>query len=271
MEIHIPQRGEQLRLVEMARKNAVERLSQTVRRAGREVGALDELARLLGLERPPARIEAYDISNIGSDTVVGGMVVFENGRPLRRCYRKFTIKTVAGTDDYASMAEMIGRRFTHYKNDETPDEAFGRLPDLILLDGGRGHVGAIAPVLASMGISVPLFGMVKDDKHRTRAIAQSGGEIAVAPHRSAFTLVSTIQDEVHRYSISFSRARHQKSSFELSLTKCEGIGQKRAAEIFRHFKTIKAIRAADVGALAAVKGVSRPAAEKLYEFLHADD
>lgn len=109
-------------------KNAVERLSQTVRRAGREVGALDELARLLGLERPPARIEAYDISNIGSDTVVGGMVVFENGRPLRRCYRKFTIKTVAGTDDYASMAEMIGRRFTHYKNDETPDEAFGRLP-----------------------------------------------------------------------------------------------------------------------------------------------
>ena len=271
VEIHIPQRGEQLRLVEMARKNAVERLSQTVRRAGREVGALDELARLLGLERPPARIEAYDISNIGSDTVVGGMVVFENGRPLRRCYRKFTIKTVAGTDDYASMAEMIGRRFTHYKNDETPDEAFGRLPDLILLDGGRGHVGAIAPVLESMGIAVPLFGMVKDDKHRTRAIAQSGGEIAVAPHRSAFTLVSTIQDEVHRYSISFSRARHQKSSFELSLTKCEGIGQKRAAEIFRHFKTIKAIRAADVDALAAVKGVSRPAAEKLYEFLHADD
>ena len=271
VEIHIPQRGEQLRLVEMARKNAVERLSQTVRRAGREVGALDELARLLGLERPPARIEAYDISNIGSDTVVGGMVVFENGRPLRRCYRKFTIKTVAGTDDYASMAEMIGRRFTHYKNDETPDEAFGRLPDLILLDGGRGHVGAIAPVLASMGIAVPLFGMVKDDKHRTRAIAQSGGEIAVAPHRSAFTLVSTIQDEVHRYSISFSRARHQKSSFELSLTKCEGIGQKRAAEIFRHFKTIKAIRAADVDALAAVKGVSRPVAEKLYEFLHADD
>ena len=271
VEIHIPQRGEQLRLVEMARKNAVERLSQTVRRAGREVGALDELARLLGLERPPARIEAYDISNIGSDTVVGGMVVFENGRPLRRCYRKFTIKTVAGTDDYASMAEMIGRRFTHYKNDGTPDEAFGRLPDLILLDGGRGHVGAIAPVLASMGIAVPLFGMVKDDKHRTRAIAQSGGEIAVAPHRSAFTLVSTIQDEVHRYSISFSRARHQKSSFELSLTKCEGIGQKRAAEIFRHFKTIKAIRAADVDALAAVKGVSRPVAEKLYEFLHADD
>lgn len=271
VEIHIPQRGEQMRLVEMARKNAAERLSQTARRTGREVGALDELARLLGLERPPAYIEAYDISNIGSDTVVGGMVVFENGRPSRKLYRKFTIKTVEGTDDYGSMSEMLQRRFMRYQNEEQHDEAFDRMPDLILLDGGKGHVGVITPLLRGMGVKAPIYGMVKDDRHRTRAIAAGGGEIAINSHRGAFSLVTSIQDEVHRYSISFSRASHQKSSFALSLTKCEGIGEKRAAEIFKAFKTIKGIRAASVEELAGVKGLSKPAAEKLHAFLHPKD
>ncbi|MEM1485532.1 excinuclease ABC subunit UvrC [Oscillospiraceae bacterium PP1C4] len=271
VELRVPKRGEQLKLVEMAKTNAAEKLSQKTQRTGREVASLDELGRLLGLEKPPAYIEAYDISNIGSETVVGGMVVFENGRPLRKCYRKFNIKTVAGTDDYASMSEVLRRRFERYLAPEKQDEAFDRLPDLILLDGGKGHVGTIVPLLAGMGIAVPVFGMVKDDKHRTRAIAQSGGEIAIASYRSAFTLVSSIQDEVHRYSINFSRAKHQKSSFALSLTKCDGIGQKRAAEIFKYFKTIKAIKAATVEELAQVKGVSKPAAQKLYAYLHADD
>jgi len=172
VEIRIPQRGEQLKLMEMAKKNAAEKLSQRGQRTGREVAALDELARLLGLEKPPGYIESYDISNIGSDTVVAGMVVFENGRPLRKCYRKFSIKTVAGTDDYASMSEVLRRRFERYLDPDKQDEAFDRLPDLILLDGGKGHVGTIVPMLAGMGISVPVFGMVKDDKHRTRAIAE---------------------------------------------------------------------------------------------------
>ncbi|MCI8648725.1 MAG: excinuclease ABC subunit UvrC [Anaerotruncus sp.] len=271
VELRIPQRGEQHKLVEMARTNAAERLSLKVQRTGRELAALDELARLLGLEKPPSYIEAYDISNIGSDTVVAGMVVFEDARPLRRCYRKFSMKTVVGTDDYASMSEVLRRRFERYRDPEKQDEAFDRLPDLILLDGGKGHVGVIAPLLAEMGIAVPVFGMVKDDRHRTRAIAQSGGEIAIASHRSAFTLVSSIQEEVHRYSVEYSRAKHQKSAFELTLTQCEGIGEKRAAEIYKHFKTIKAIRAASVEQLAQVKGVSKSAAEKLYSFLRLED
>lgn len=271
VEVRVPQRGDQVKLVEMARTNAAEKLSQKTQRTGREVAALDELARLLGLEKPPVYIEAYDISNIGSDTVVAGMVVFENGRPLRKCYRKFNIKTVAGTDDYASMTEVLERRFERYLDGDKQDEAFDRLPDLILLDGGKGHVGVVAPLLAQMGVNVPVFGMVKDDKHRTRAIAISGGEIAIASHRSAFTLVSTIQDEVHRFSVTFSRAKHQKSAFALSLTQCEGIGDTRAAEIYKHFKTVKAIRAASPDELAQVKGMTKPAAQKLFEFLHAED
>ena len=126
-------------------------------------------------------------------------------------------------------------------------------------------------MLAGMGISVPVFGMVKDDKHRTRAIAESGGEIAIASHRSAFTLVSSVQEEVHRFSIQYSRSKHQKSAFALSLTQCEGIGDKRAAEIYKQFKTVKAIRAASVDELAQVKGMSHPAAERLYQFLHEED
>ena len=271
VELHVPQRGEQLRLVEMAKQNAAEKLSQRMQRTGREVAALDELARLLGLEKPPAYIESYDISNIGSDTVVAGMVVFENGRPLRKCYRKFTIKTVEGTDDYASMREVLSRRFARYLDPAQQDEAFDRLPDLILLDGGKGHVAAVAPVLAGMGIQVPLFGMVKDDRHRTRAIAQSGGEIAIASHRSAFTLVSAIQEEVHRYSISFSRQKHQKNAFASTLTRCEGIGEKRAAQLLRQFKTMKALRAASPEELAQVKGLGKGAAQRLYDFLHGED
>lgn len=271
VEIHVPQRGEQVKLVEMARTNAAERLSQKGRRTGREVAVLDELARLLGLGKPPAYIEAYDISNIGSDTVVGGMIVFENGHPLRKCYRKFTIKTVAGTDDYASMREVLTRRFERMKNEEQHDEAFDRMPDLILLDGGKGHVGAIEPLLRDMGVETPVFGMVKDDRHRTRAIAAEGGEIAINANRSAFALVTSIQDEVHRYSIAFSRSKHEKTSFALALTQCPGIGEKRAKEIFRHFKTMKAIRNATEEELAVVKGMSKPAAQKLHAFLHTEE
>lgn len=271
VELRVPQRGEQLKLVELARKNAAEKLALRNHRSGREVAALDELARLLGLDKPPAYIEAYDISNIGSATVVAGMVVFENGRPQKRLYRKFNIQTVSGTDDYASMSEVLERRFNRYLDPEQQDEAFDRLPDLILLDGGKGHVGTIAPLLAGMGIQVPVFGMVKDDKHRTRAIALSGGEISIASHRSAFTLVSNIQEEVHRYSIGYSRQKHQKNAFQLALTQCPGIGKTRAAQLFRHFKTMKAIKEASIEELAQVEGMSAPVAEKLFFFLRAED
>lgn len=271
VELHVPQRGEQVRIIEMAKTNAAEQLSQKGKWTGREVAVLDELARLLGLAKPPAYIEAYDISNIGSDTVVGGMVVFENGRPLRKCYRKFEIKTVEGTDDYASMREMLSRRFLRMQDAGKTDEAFDREPDLILLDGGQGHVGAIEPLLREMGIHTPVFGMVKDDKHRTRAIAAEGGEIAINASRSAFSLVTAIQDEVHRYSIAYSRSKHQKTSFALAMTQCPGIGEKRAAEIYKHFKTKKAVCQATEEELAQVKGMTKASAKTLYGFLHQED
>ncbi|MDD3193072.1 MAG: excinuclease ABC subunit UvrC [Oscillospiraceae bacterium] len=268
--IVVPQRGEQAKLVEMAHNNASQRLSHEVSRTGRELSALDELARLLGLPAPPAYLEAYDISNIGADTIVGGMVVFEGGRPQKKYYRKFKMKTQLTPDDYASMREMLARRFTRYK-EEKGSEGFGRLPDLILLDGGKGHVAAIQPLLEEMGIEVPVFGMVKDDRHRTRAIAKDGGEIAISANKNAFSLVTRIQDEVHRYTIEFSRKSHRKSGIELAMTSVEGIGPARAKALFAAFKTQKAMRQATVEELAAVKGMTEPCARRLYDWLHADD
>ena len=152
--------------------------------------------------------------------MVAGMVVFENGRPLKKAYKKFTIKTVEIQNDYACMQEVIERRFKRYFEGE--DEGFSKLPDLILLDGGKGHVGAVKPVLHDLGIDVPVFGIVKDNKHRTRAIASSGEEISISKTKSAFLLLTRIQDEVHRYAISFQRKVHSKNIYELELTKLKG-------------------------------------------------
>ncbi|MBC8570118.1 excinuclease ABC subunit UvrC [Zongyangia hominis] len=264
VHIHVPQRGEQHDLVLMAKENASQRLSHETARTGREIAALDELARLLGLPHPPHYIEAYDISNIGESTIVGGMVVFEEGRPLKQAYRKFAIKEQQGPDDYAAMTEVITRRLSRYREG---DPHFSVLPDLILLDGGKGHVSTILPVVRAMGFDIPVFGMVKDDRHRTRAIAVDGGEISINSNRSAFSLVTAIQDEVHRFSIRYSRQKHQSGGFQLMLTRCEGIGQTRAVALLKHFKTVKAIRAATVEELCEVKGMTRTAAENLHAFL----
>ena len=264
VRIHVPQRGEQHDLVMMARENASQRLSHETARTGREIAALDELARLLGMPHAPHYIEAYDISNIGESTIVGGMVVFEDARPLKQAYKKFAIKGQTGPDDYAAMTEMIVRRLKRYQEG---DPHFAPLPDLILLDGGKGHVSTILPVVRAMGFDIPVYGMVKDDRHRTRAIAANGGEISINSNRSAFALVTSIQDEVHRYSIRYSRQKHQSGSFQLLLTKAEGIGKTRAVALIKHFKTMKAIRAASVEELCQVEGMTKTAAESLYEFL----
>lgn len=268
VQIRLPERGERASLVEMARKNAAETLSRKMERTGKEVVALDELARLLSLPTPPVYIESYDISNMGSDTVVAGMVVFENGRPLKSAYRKFNIKTIEGTDDYGSMREIISRRFARWEEEKESNEGFGRLPDLILLDGGKGHVNAVAPVLEDFGLDIPLFGMVKDKKHRTRAIATNGGEIAIQSSRSAFTLLSQIQDEVHRFSITHMKKRHSKTTFHSYLTQVPEIGPARAKGLLRHFKTQKALSEASVEQFLEVKGMSKSAATNLYEALH---
>lgn len=256
-----PQKGEQAQLVEMCRNNAAERIARKSGMAGRDAAALDELARLLGLPEPPAYIESYDISNTGGSDNVAGMVVFENGKPLKSAYRRFLIKTVEGQDDYGSMREVITRRLNEYEQHKEEGTGFGRLPDLILLDGGRGHVSAVRPVVASFGLAVPVFGMVKDAHHRTRAIAEDGGEISINARRSAFTLISSIQEEVHRWAITYHRQRRQKNGIGTVLTEIEGVGEARAKALLKHFGSMKAIREASAEELAAVKGVSRSCAE----------
>ena len=215
---------------------------------------------------PPAYIESYDISNTGGSDNVAGMVVFENGRPLKSAYRRFLIKTVEGQDDYGSMREVLSRRLTEYEAHKEEGKGFGRLPDLILLDGGKGHVAAVRPVVDSFGLDIPVFGMVKDDRHRTRAIAEDGGEITINSKRTVFTLISTIQEEVHRWAIGYHRQRRKKSAIGTTLTQIEGIGETRARALLRHFGSLKAIRAATVEELCGVKGINRPAAEAVRRY-----
>ncbi|MGX8709196.1 MAG: excinuclease ABC subunit UvrC [bacterium] len=271
--VTVPQKGEQARLVEMCRNNAAEQVAQATGRTVREASALDELGRLLGLEQPPLYIESYDISNLAGSENVAGMIVFENGRPLKSAYRKFKIKSVEGQDDYASMQEVIERRFHEYFDAQGKNitDGFGRLPDLILLDGGKGHVGAVRPVLEAAGLKIPLFGMVKDDKHRTRAIASDGGEIAINSNRKAFTLVSSIQDEVHRFAIGYHRQARKKTTISSELTSIEGVGQARAKALLKHFKTIRAIRNADLAELSAAPGMTKPSAQSLFRYFHPEE
>ncbi|MEG1942312.1 MAG: excinuclease ABC subunit UvrC, partial [Angelakisella sp.] len=271
LTVTVPQRGQSLQLIEMARNNAAQELSQKSNRTGKELMAADQLGRLLGLAATPMYIEAYDISNIGSDTIVGGMVVFEKGRPQRKYYKRFNIRDMQQPDDYASMDQMLTRRFGRYLDKEDSDEGFKKLPDLLLIDGGAAHVGVAKGVLDRLGLSIPVFGMVKDTHHRTRAISAGNEEIAIGQNRGVFALVTSIQDEVHRYSIEYSRGSHRKSGMTTRLLSVEGIGEGRAAALFRSFKTYKAMLEASTEELAAVKGMTKKSAENLYAFLHESD
>ncbi len=270
VKLLIPQRGDQAALVQMVRSNAAENIARLNGTSGREASALDELRQLLGLDKVPAYIESYDISNQQGADNVAGMVVFENGRPLKSAYRKFKIKTVVGQDDYGSMREVIRRRFEEYKTLSAQGETtgFARLPDLILLDGGKGHVNAIQPVLDEMGIPVPLFGLVKDDSHRTRAVTLGDSEIAITSHRRAFTLVSTLQDEVHRFAIGYHRQSRKKSMISSTLTGIEGVGPTRAKALMKHFKTVTAVSEADLAELEGCPGMTKPAARRVYDYFH---
>ena len=266
--VTVPKRSDNLKLVNMCRENAFEKLAQRKGKKGVEIKVLEELRELLGMDKVPEYIESYDISHTGGEDNVAGMVVFKNGRPLKRAYRTFNIKSFAGQDDYGSMREVLERRFNEYfvHKDERAEEGFGKMPDLILLDGGKGQVSVVKDVLNEMGIDVPLFGMVKDSKHKTRAITGDGGEIAINSNRSVFTLVSEIQEEVHRFSVGFHHKKHTKRGLELSLTKIDGIGETKAQELLKIFKTIKAIKDATVTDLMQVKGINKELAEKIYEF-----
>ena len=256
-----PQRGTLVRLAELAKSNATEFISNRIGRTKREVAALEELSKALGLEKPPRFIECYDISNLASTNMVAGMVVFENGRPCKKYYKRFSIKTVEEQNDYECMREVLRRRFETYF--EKTDEGFSIMPDLILLDGGKGHVNAVAPLLREMGVNCPLFGLVKDSRHRTRAVATGDGEISLSKSRSAFNLATAIQDEVHRYAITYQAKKHRKNAYQLELTKVRGIGEKKAVKLLTTFKTKEALKAATTQDIAAAAGVNADTAAQL--------
>lgn len=263
--------GEQKKLFEMCRSNAAQYLTPLTGTAGRKTAALDELAGMLGLPAAPEFIESYDISHTAGSDNVAGMIVFRNGEPYRRGYRRFMIKGFTGQDDYASMAEVLDRRFTRYEEEKESGEGFGRLPDLILLDGGKGQVSAVEPILKKHRLeNIPLFGMVKDGSHRTRAIAKSGGEIAFTSKRRAFTLVAEIQEEVHRFAVTYHRQKHKASALSSTLTDIPGVGPSRAKALLRHFKTVTAIKNASVDELKNVPGISDSMAQTIYDALHPE-
>lgn len=267
VDVMCPQRGRLMRLAEIAKSNAGEYLSIRVGRTAAEISALETLAKMLGLKKTPLYIESYDISNLGSADMVAGMIVFENGRPCKKMYKRFSIKENLVQNDLACMQEVLRRRFKHYLDPDETDEGFKRLPDLILLDGGKNQLAAVNEVLWEMDIEVPVFGMVKDNNHRTRAITADGGEISISETKSAFMLVTRIQDEVHRFAITYQRKKHRKSSFELGITSVKGIGEKKAMKLLSVFKTTEALKKATAEEIAAAAGISQSVAKDVYEFV----
>ena len=263
----VPQKGTMLKYVMMCKSNAEEYLSVHTDRTGRELAALEELAKILGLPKPPEYIESYDISNLSSSSMVAGMVVFKDARPYKKAYKRFSIKESAEQNDYASMQEVIRRRFNEYLKGE--DEGFGTLPDLILLDGGSTHVSAVKQVMEDFDIDVPIYGLVKDSKHRTRAIATSGSVIDVSKRSKAFVLMTKIQDEVHRFAISYMKSKHTRNSFSYELTKVRGIGEKKAQRIIAQYKTVSNLKNATAEQLANAAGVNMQTARELYDMIQS--
>lgn len=269
--VFVPARGEQLEIVNMCRKNAEEKLAIKKGRTGREIAVLDELKDLLGLKKTPEYIESYDISHTAGQDSAAGMIVFKGGKPYRKAYKRFSIKSFDGNDDYRAMNEVLTRRFSEYEKSKDSTEGFGKLPDLILLDGGVGQVHAVEPVLREFGLKIPLFGMVKDNRHRTRAISGDGGEIAINSKRQVFTLVSEIQNEVHRFSVAYHHQKHAKRGLSLSLTEIEGVGEKRASALLKYFKTMTAIKNAEVDELSKAPGITSAVAQNIYDYYRTKD
>ena len=270
VSISVPQKGERAQLVAMCRSNAAEALAQQKGATVREFSVLEELKETLGLDKIPEYIESYDISNLAGTENVAGMIVYKNGKPFKSAYKKFKIKGFDGQDDYASMAEVITRRFEEYYKAES-EEGFGKLPDLILLDGGKGQVAVVKEVLAKMNIKVPLFGMVKDDKHRTRAVTGDGGEIQISSKRNLFTFLSKMQDEVHRFAIGYHHSRRSKNTFKSSLTNIEGIGEVRAKALLKYFRTVDNISKADLEELESAPKMTKDSAIAVYRYFHPKD
>ncbi len=280
--IRIPQKGMKEKLVELAAKNASLVLNQDKekikREEGRTIGAVKEIEELLGMHGLN-RMEAYDISNINGFETVGSMIVYEKGKPKRSDYRKFKLRTVTGPDDYASMHEVLTRRFKHgmqeiqeLKDKNLPQEvgSFTRFPDIIMMDGGRGQVNICLQVLEELGLSIPVCGMVKDDNHRTRGLYFHNVEIPIDRQGEGFKLITRIQDEAHRFAIEYHRSLRSKSQVHSVLDDIEGIGPTRRKALMRRFASIEKIREATVEELAETESMNLQAAEKVYAFFHAN-
>lgn len=278
--IRIPQKGMKEKLVELAAKNAELVLSQDrekiKREEGRTIGALKEIEKLLGMDGLQ-RIEAFDISNINGFETVGSMIVYEKGKPKRSDYRKFKLRTVTGPDDYASMYEVLTRRFTHgmqekedLKARELSEEygSFTRFPDLIMMDGGRGQVNIALKVLGELGVAIPVCGMVKDDNHRTRGLYYNNVEIPIDRTSEGFKLITRIQDEAHRFAIEYHRSLRSKEQVHSVLDDIPGIGPARRKALMRRFQSLEAIRAATEEELAQTEAMNERAAEAVYAFFH---
>ena len=263
--VHIPQRGEKAELLDMARRNAAEETERATTAEERTHHTLELLARMMSLPQPPKRLESFDISNTGASDIVASMVVYGGVRPLKSAYRRFRIKGLAGhPDDYASMSEVLRRRLQRAADG---DEKFLPLPDAFLIDGGVTHAQAVRRVAEEFGCTVPIFGMVKDDRHRTRAlVTPDGREIGISGQPAVFALIGRIQEETHRFAITYHHERHGKSVLRSALDEIPGIGPKRREELRKRFGSLKAIQSADVEALSAV--VPAAAAQAVYDHFH---
>ena len=278
--IHTPQKGKKNKLVELAARNAQMVLDQDKekikREEGRTIGAVKEIESLLGL-KGLNRMEAFDISNINGFETVGSMVVYEKGKPKRSDYRKFKLRTVTGPDDYASMHEVLTRRFRHgmeeqkeLEENDLPEEvgAFTRFPDIIMMDGGRGQVNICLQVLEELGLNIPVCGMVKDDNHRTRGLYFNNVEIPIDRHGEGFKLITRIQDEAHRFAIEYHRSLRSKSQVKSVLDDIPGIGPTRRKALMKQFQSLESIRNASQEELAQTEGMNQKSAEAVYLFFH---
>ncbi len=278
--LKVPQKGEKEKLVELARKNAELVLNQDIEKIKREeaktVGALKELAAYLDLPLVE-RIESFDISNTSGFESVGSMVVYEKGKPKKADYRKFKLRTIQGPDDYASMYEVLTRRFTHGMKEQEQlkekqiDEALGsftRYPDLILMDGGKGQVGVALRVLSELKLDIAVCGMVKDDNHHTRGLYYDNRELPINKSSELFKLITRIQDETHRFAIEYHRALRNKTQVRSILDDINGIGPTRRRALMKYFQSLEAIQAAEVEEIMKVPAMNRQSAEQVYEFFH---
>jgi len=280
VKLIIPKKGQKERLVELAERNAALVLSQDKEKIKREelrtVGAMNEVGSLLGLTGVK-RIEAFDISNISGFESVGSMIVYENGRPKRNDYRKFKIKWVKGANDYASMNEVLTRRFSHglqeaeslrEKGVEEELGSFTRFPDLIMMDGGKGQVNIALEVIEQLGLAIPVCGMVKDDNHRTRGLYYNNVEIPIDRHSEGFKLITRIQDEAHRFAIEYHRSLRSKGQVKSILDDIPNIGPGRRKALMRRFKGLEAVKEATLEELEATEGMNSRSAKSVYEFFH---